>query len=163
MWETVVVGMRYYHTQLNFTVDEKTEWNSDESDFIGYQIENEITLKREPNNEYDKNAIRVLMDGNMIGHIPTDDACEISSYMDSGYTVYLVERPFVLMEHNEFRKLSLRLDVGERSTEKVSEEKMETKREGPKEPPRHTSTGGHGLLGWIVKKLFRGDLMDRLH
>jgi hypothetical protein len=124
MWksETSVTGMKYHNKQLNFSVDEESKWESEEGDRVGYQLENEITLRREPDNKYDKYAVQVLMDGNLIGYIPKEDAREISKMMDKGIVVRVAERPFLLMEDNQFKRLTLRLrarEIGEKGVKKA--------------------------------------------
>jgi SWI/SNF-related matrix-associated actin-dependent regulator of chromatin subfamily A3 len=59
---TKIVGVRYYD---------------------GYATVGEhVLLHREPNNPYDRNAIRVLnVMGNQIGHIPRDVAARLAKYM----------------------------------------------------------------------------------
>jgi hypothetical protein len=120
MWrfETVVVGMKYHNKQLNFSIDKESKWEG-EGDYVGYQIVNEITLRREPNNKYDKHAIQVLMDGNLIGYIPKEDAPMISKEMDKGIIVEIAENPFLVMEGNEFKRLTLRLRARETGMKKV--------------------------------------------
>lgn len=44
----------------------------------------ELTLERDPENEYDANAIRVLFDDIFIGFVPRADAANLAPLMDSG-------------------------------------------------------------------------------
>ncbi len=43
-----------------------------------------VSLKREPNNEYDPNAIAVLVEGCQVGFLSGEDAQNIAVLMDSG-------------------------------------------------------------------------------
>ncbi len=43
-----------------------------------------LDLMREPNNTYDKNAIRVEDKGRMLGYIPKVQAASLAQYMDAG-------------------------------------------------------------------------------
>ena len=48
------------------------------------QIGTPLAFFREPNNAYDKNAIRVECNGNNIGHLSADIASELSPIIDRG-------------------------------------------------------------------------------
>lgn len=122
MWETIVVGMEHYNKQIKFSVDEESKWEGEEDGYVGYQLENEITLKREPDNKYDKHAVQVLMDEHLIGYIPKEDARIISEKMDRGIVVEVVERPFILIEDNQFKRLTLRLRAREKGGKKTKED-----------------------------------------
>ncbi|KAI4211169.1 MAG: hypothetical protein LQ351_006069 [Letrouitia transgressa] len=64
-WQTRIVGVRYYHGTA--TVGEY------------------VTIRREPSNPYDSNAIRVSnVIGDQIGHIGRKEAAKLAPYMDSG-------------------------------------------------------------------------------
>ncbi|KAJ5223581.1 hypothetical protein N7468_008123 [Penicillium chermesinum] len=63
--ETKIVGVRYYRGFAN--------------------VGEHVILKREPENQYDKNAIRVTnVMGDQIGHIGRHVAARLAPYMDSG-------------------------------------------------------------------------------
>ena len=50
--------------------------------------ENDILiLKREPDNQYDKNAIAIYHSENKIGHVPADTAKSLAPQMDVGIEV----------------------------------------------------------------------------
>lgn len=46
-----------------------------------------LILKREPENEYDENAIAVYKDEDKIGHIPAHTAIQLAKLMDEGTKV----------------------------------------------------------------------------
>jgi len=48
------------------------------------EIGTELKLEREPQNNYDTNAIKILYDKNQLGYIPRDDAKELSLFIDEG-------------------------------------------------------------------------------
>jgi hypothetical protein len=108
-FETVVVGMQYHHNQLKFSVDENFKWESEDGQYVGYRLENKITLRRDYDNEYDKYAVQVLMDGDLVGYIPKEDAKIISKKMDQGIIVEMDESPFLLTEGSNVKRLTLRL------------------------------------------------------
>jgi hypothetical protein len=113
MWdlETVVVGMQYHHKQLNFSIDENFKWEDEDGHRVGYRLENEFTLRREPNNKYDKHAVQVLMDGDLIGYIPKETARDISKEMDKGIIFEIADSPFLLTEGGQVERLTLRLRI----------------------------------------------------
>ena len=127
-FETVVVGMQYHNDQLKFSVDENFKWESEDGQYVGYRLENKITLRRDYDNEYDKYAVEVLMDGDLIGYIPKEDARIISKKMDRGIVVEMDESPFLLTEGNNVKRLTLRLyadeEGGKTAKEKGAKEVM---------------------------------------
>ena len=46
-----------------------------------------ITLEREPGNEHDANAVKVLARGRQIGYVPRDAAEGVAAALDAGKTV----------------------------------------------------------------------------
>lgn len=46
--------------------------------------ESSVELERDPLNKFDANAIKVIIDGEMVGHVPALIAREISKEIDSG-------------------------------------------------------------------------------
>lgn len=46
--------------------------------------ESVVALERDPNNQYDNNAIKVVIDNEMVGHIPAMLAKSIAPEMDRG-------------------------------------------------------------------------------
>lgn len=44
----------------------------------------ELTLKRNPDNKYDSNAIEVRYEGSMLGHVPAVIAAALAPVMDAG-------------------------------------------------------------------------------
>jgi hypothetical protein len=120
-FETSVVGMQYHHNLLKFSVDENFKWESEDGHRVGYRLENEITLRREPNNKYDKHAVQVLMDGDLIGYIPKESARIISEKMDKGIIIEMDESPFLLTEDNQVTRLTLRLCADEKGVKGVKE------------------------------------------
>jgi rRNA maturation endonuclease Nob1 len=125
MWdlETDVVGMKYHHKQLKFSVDENFKWESEDDNRVGYRLENEITLRREPDNKYDKHAVQVLMDGNLIGYISKETARKISKEMDKGIIFEIADPPFLQMEGGQVERLTLRLRANEEGVKKVKKVK----------------------------------------
>jgi hypothetical protein len=120
MWdfEVAVVGMQYYHKQLKFSVDENFKWESEDDNRVGYRLENEITLRREPDNKYDKHAVQVLMDGNLIGYISKQTAPIISKEMDKGIIFEIADPPFLVAEGGQFERLTLRLRATNKQAKK---------------------------------------------
>ena len=118
-FETIVVGMQYHNNQLKFSVDENFKWESEDGQYVGYRLENKITLRRDYDNEYDKYAVQVLMDGDLIGYIPKEDARIISKKMDKGIIVEMDESPFLLTEGNNVKRLTLRLYANEKGVKGV--------------------------------------------
>lgn len=45
----------------------------------------ELSLEREPDNQYDENAVRVLFKGVFLGYIPAEMSEEVAYYLDEGY------------------------------------------------------------------------------
>lgn len=57
----------------------------------------EVLLRREPQNEYDSNAIAVLTEaGESLGHVPCDIAMELSPLLDAGWVVNSAHVSFVM-------------------------------------------------------------------
>jgi hypothetical protein len=55
-----------------------------------------VTLERDKDNQYDQNAIRVVVDGEMVGHIPALLAKTMAKEIDSG-KVWLAELESILV------------------------------------------------------------------
>lgn len=49
----------------------------------GYLLPVEATLRRDPNNEYDANAIRVEIGGNLVGHLEKEAAHRMAPILDA--------------------------------------------------------------------------------
>jgi HIRAN domain len=49
----------------------------------GIDVRSTAFLVREPSNKYDKNAIKCMIDGKLVGHVNREDAEDISSNLDS--------------------------------------------------------------------------------
>jgi HIRAN domain len=65
-----------------------------------------VELKREPNNEYDPNAIAVFVDGFQVGFLSGEDAQNIAIMMDSGIQFNaVVEQIGIYKGKNYFRIL----------------------------------------------------------
>lgn len=47
----------------------------------------EVALEREPDNQYDANAIKVLVDGIHLGYIPATSALGLAPVMDNGVNI----------------------------------------------------------------------------
>lgn len=43
-----------------------------------------LTLERDPDNQYDSNAVKVTLDGNHLGFIPKSDNADLANEMDHG-------------------------------------------------------------------------------
>lgn len=62
-----ITGRKYYQTELA----------------ISEAGEHDAKLVREPDNEFDSNALRVDINGHKIGYIPKDKAEKLAAHMDS--------------------------------------------------------------------------------
>lgn len=53
----------------------------------GLSVDDELDLERDPHNEYDPNAIKVLdpASGEFIGFLAKEDAADIAPWMDDGW------------------------------------------------------------------------------
>jgi len=51
---------------------------------LGVSLSSKVSLVREPNNEYDPNAIAVYTDGFQVGFLSGEDAANMAVMMDSG-------------------------------------------------------------------------------
>ncbi len=123
-YETCVVGMQYHHKQLKFSVDENFRWvDEDDARRVGYRLENKITLRREPDNKYDKHAVQVLMDGELIGYIPKEDARIISKELDKGIIFEIADPPFLKTEEGRVVRLELRFRAKNKEVAKEEREK----------------------------------------
>lgn len=74
----------------------------------------EIILRREPDNDYDSNAIAVYADGAHGGYIPKDDAETLAPLMDSGKETRVTERKIKKIEKKngeEFFVVNLTIEV----------------------------------------------------
>lgn len=47
-------------------------------------IGHDVTLERDPENEYDSNAVKVITEGVFVGFVPKADNFEIASHLDAG-------------------------------------------------------------------------------
>jgi hypothetical protein len=59
-----------------------------------------LEMVREPNNQYDPNAIVVNKNGKMIGHLPKNIAQFVAPQMDSGIEWYAVIESIVISQDN---------------------------------------------------------------
>lgn len=50
----------------------------------GLAPNDKLTLEREPDNEYDEFAVRILKDGVFIGYVPKEVSEEVSTRLDNG-------------------------------------------------------------------------------
>jgi hypothetical protein len=75
---TTLAGLSYRPAEAKQAVDE-------------LEIGDPITLERDPGNEYDFNAVQIIVDEVFIGFIPKADNSEIASHLDAGkpYTAYV--------------------------------------------------------------------------
>ncbi len=60
----------------------------------GVELTEQATLIREPNNRHDRNAVRVEVRGQHVGHLPAEDAARYRAILD-----YLAGRGFVARTH----------------------------------------------------------------
>jgi len=48
------------------------------------QVGDALTLKREPDNKHDRNAVRVEWQGHMLGYVPRADNTAVARFLDRG-------------------------------------------------------------------------------
>lgn len=76
-----------------------------------------FSLEREPDNEHDPNAVKILMNGDMIGYIPSDDAPHVAHLIDNDLIVdidgYVVGGPLLRYDplDDTFEKVPLYFGV----------------------------------------------------
>ena len=81
-FETEVVGESNYQDALWRTV------SSAEASERGYRYRTSATLRSEPSNPYDRNAVQVLIDSRLVGYLSREDAVEHRDLMAShGHSV----------------------------------------------------------------------------
>lgn len=56
----------------------------DEKIYKTFWMIGKTELIPDPDNEYDPNAIKVLMDGKLVGYVPKDETAEVKKLLDSG-------------------------------------------------------------------------------
>lgn len=103
--ETKVAGVNYHQNNVKSALKSIIEENNflepydgyKKSDFeeslepvykySGYDTSN-VTLEAEPDNEFDSNAIKVLIDDGLVGYLPKDIAAKMVNYVsDSRYDI----------------------------------------------------------------------------
>ncbi len=82
-FDTAIVGVRFYQGAAELLSEVSPD---------GGQIPGLLTLVREPDNQYDKNAIAVHADGKKVGHIPAPQAKILAPKMDKGMKVLNITR-----------------------------------------------------------------------
>ncbi len=82
-FDTAIVGVRFYQGAAELL----SELSPD-----GGRIPGLLTLVREPDNNYDKNAIAVHLDGKKVGHIPAPQAKILAPMLDAGRKVLGITR-----------------------------------------------------------------------
>ncbi len=55
-----------------------------QNEILGLVRGDEVVLERDPSNEYDPNAIRVIANGHWIGFVPRDTARDLAPLLDEG-------------------------------------------------------------------------------
>ena len=64
--------------------------------------ESSVALERDPQNKFDPNAIKVIIDDEMVGHLPALIAREISKEIDSGIKWYAeIESLLISVENTD--------------------------------------------------------------
>ena len=56
--------------------------------FNQLKIGQEVKLVAEPNNKFDKNAVAIFIDNNMLGYIPRSCNREVSKVLNAGYNIF---------------------------------------------------------------------------
>ncbi len=80
---TAIVGVRFYQGAAELLSAIRPD---------GEEIPSVITLVREPDNEFDANAIAVHLDGKKVGHIPAPQAKLLAPLLDAGQKVLNITR-----------------------------------------------------------------------
>ena len=86
MAKIIKIPSVYVYESKVVGVSQKNEDGSDRQLIISREVEEEdpLTLEREPSNQYDKNAIKVLSkDGNQIGYLNKELAEKIKQALDN--------------------------------------------------------------------------------
>lgn len=73
----------------------------------------QATLRRNPANPHDPNAIEVHIGGEMFGHLPRDVAADFAPALDQGVEVKVTAWTRVDQGHMSNPGLSVRIEVGE--------------------------------------------------
>lgn len=104
-----------YGDFLMTTVVVGTYYRSDEEKFQAslVSIGDVLSLKREKNNKYDENAVKVSTSNFHIGYIPADDAFELADVIDSGTKVitYAIDVPIDENYESEFQTEHIRIAI----------------------------------------------------
>lgn len=83
-----------------------------------------LQLVREPENPYDKNAIRVFRPNGLdVGYMPQDNAAEIAPRMDSGETFFATVE-WINSPRDDFRDYGLKVRVSFLKDRKVKKHKL---------------------------------------
>jgi hypothetical protein len=72
---------------------------------------NQVQLVREPNNFYDKFAIRIVRDGRELGYVPREDAATLAPMLDAGGQVR-AEIDWINQPDGEFPAFGAKIRVG---------------------------------------------------
>ncbi len=82
-FNTAIVGVRFYQGAAELLSAIRPD---------GEKIPSVITLVREPDNEFDVNAIAVHLDDKKVGHIPAPQAKILAPMLDAGRKVLDITR-----------------------------------------------------------------------
>ncbi len=82
-FDTAIVGVRFYQGAAGLLSEVSPD---------GGRVPGLLTLVREPDNQYDKNAIAVHFDGKKVGHIPAPQAKILAPRLDAGRKVLNITR-----------------------------------------------------------------------
>lgn len=94
--ETIkVVGTSFYKDEIEGIGDENENYTLTKKGIIDEGLEDEriyqydfypgkVELVPDPENEHDKNAIKVIVDGYQIGHVPADKCAYVHGLLSSG-------------------------------------------------------------------------------
>ncbi len=82
-FDTAIVGVRFYQGAAELLSEVSPD---------GGRVPGLLTLVREPDNQYDKNAIAVHFDGKKVGHIPAPQAKILAPMLDAGQKVLDITR-----------------------------------------------------------------------
>ena len=90
-----VAGLTYHLDDLWSLEQPNDDYDMSKREIIEDGLEDEKIYKTfwmigktelipDPDNEYDPNAIKVLMDGKLVGYVPKDETAEVKKLLDSG-------------------------------------------------------------------------------
>ncbi len=82
-FDTAIVGVRFYQGAAELLSEVSPD---------GGRVPGLLTLVREPDNQYDHNAIAVHFDGKKVGHIPAPQAKILAPRLDAGRKVLGITR-----------------------------------------------------------------------